>query len=70
MSIVLAGPEPEVVVGMSGHVPTLRRALRSLNVSDTPTNLKSMTANASIRGIFGNIHALSEARYINERVDR
>ncbi len=41
MAIVLAGPESEVVVGMSGHVPTLRRALRSIEVSDNPTQLDS-----------------------------
>lgn len=40
MAVVLAGPEPEVIVGMSGHVPTLRRALRSLSVSDNPTILE------------------------------
>ncbi len=40
MAIVLAGPEPEVVVGMSGHIPTLKRALRSINISDNPTKLR------------------------------
>lgn len=39
MAIVLAGSEPEVVSGMSGHVPTLKRALRSITVSDNPTEL-------------------------------
>lgn len=39
MAIVLAGAEPEVVVGMSGHVPTLKRALESITVSDNPTEL-------------------------------
>lgn len=39
MAIVLAGSEPEVVIGMSGHVPTLKRALRSIKVSDNPTSL-------------------------------
>jgi hypothetical protein len=41
MAIVLAGPEPEVIVGMIGHVPTLKRALRSIEVSDNPTELDS-----------------------------
>jgi hypothetical protein len=40
MAIILAGPEPEVVVGMSGHAPTLKRALRALTVSDNPTVLE------------------------------
>jgi von Willebrand factor type A domain/Aerotolerance regulator N-terminal len=40
MAIVLAGPEPEVVVGMSGHIPTLKRALRSIHVSDNPTKIQ------------------------------
>lgn len=40
MAIVLAGHEPEVVIGMSGHVPTLKRALRSIKVSDNPTALE------------------------------
>ena len=44
MAIVLAGPEPEVVVGMSGHVPTLKRALRSIMVSDNPTELTGRSA--------------------------
>ncbi|MDA1049548.1 MAG: VWA domain-containing protein [Planctomycetota bacterium] len=44
MAIVLAGPEPEVVIGMSGHVPTLKRALRSIKISDNPTQLDSAIA--------------------------
>ncbi|HEX4416130.1 MAG TPA: VWA domain-containing protein, partial [Lacipirellulaceae bacterium] len=40
LAIVTAGPEPEVVVGMTSHVPTLKRALRSLHVSDEPANLQ------------------------------
>ncbi len=39
LAIIAAGPEPEVVAGMSGHVPTLKRVLRGLTVSDSPTNL-------------------------------
>lgn len=39
MAIVLAGPEPEVLIGMSGHVPTLKRTLHSIKVSDNPTVL-------------------------------
>ena len=44
MAIVLAGREPEVVIGMSGHVPSLKRALRSIKVSDNPTELESAIA--------------------------
>jgi hypothetical protein len=40
LAIVSAGPEPEVVVGMTSHVPTLKRALRGLHVSDEPANLQ------------------------------
>jgi hypothetical protein len=39
LAIIAAGPEPEVVAGMNGHVPTLKRVLRGLTVSDGPTNL-------------------------------
>lgn len=39
MAIIAAGPQPEVVIGMSSHVPTLKRALRDIKVSDNPTNL-------------------------------
>ena len=39
LAIVSAGPEPEVVVGMTSHVPTLKRALHGLHVSDEPANL-------------------------------
>jgi hypothetical protein len=39
MAIVVAGPRPEVVIGMSSHVPTLKRALRGITVSDNPTDL-------------------------------
>lgn len=39
MAIVLSGPRPEVVLGMSSHAPTLKRALRELKVSDNPTEL-------------------------------
>ena len=41
MAIVLAGDSPEVVLGMSDHAPTLKRTLRSLKVSDNPTELQS-----------------------------
>ena len=41
LAIVIAGPSPEVVVGMSGHVPTLKRTLREIEPSDNPTNLTS-----------------------------
>jgi len=41
MAIVLAGPRPEVVVGMNGHVPTLKEALRRIQPSDNPTDVRS-----------------------------
>jgi hypothetical protein len=41
MAIVLAGSRPDVVLGMSGHVPTLKEAIRSIKVSDNPTGLNS-----------------------------
>ena len=41
MAIVLAGSRPDVVLGMSGHVPTLKEAIRSIEVSDNPTQLDS-----------------------------
>jgi hypothetical protein len=63
MAIVLAGPEPEVVVGMSGHVPTLKRALRSIPVTDNPTELalaielgKQLTGNHP----HGQVHVFSD----------
>lgn len=40
LAIVTAGPEPEVIVGMTSHVPTLKRALRGLHVTDEPANLQ------------------------------
>ena len=39
LAIVLAGPTPEVVVGMTGHIPTLRRALAQIQPTDNPTSL-------------------------------
>lgn len=41
MAIVLAGERPEVILGMSDHIPTLKRALRQIKVSDNPTKLES-----------------------------
>jgi hypothetical protein len=41
LAIVLAGPRPEVVVGMSGHIPTLKRALQAITPSDNPTLLST-----------------------------
>ncbi|MEM7316704.1 MAG: VWA domain-containing protein, partial [Planctomycetota bacterium] len=41
MAIVLAGPTPDVVIGMSSHVPTLKRSLEEIKVSDNPTQLQS-----------------------------
>ena len=39
VAIVLAGSTPEVIVGMSGHAPTLRDAINTLSFSDNPTHL-------------------------------
>ncbi|MFO0789792.1 MAG: VWA domain-containing protein [Pirellulales bacterium] len=44
LAIVAAGPQPEVVVGMSSHVPTLKRALDKIAVTDTPTDLTPAVA--------------------------
>lgn len=41
MAIVLAGSRPDVVLGMSGHVPTLKEAIGSIKVTDNPTRLES-----------------------------
>jgi len=40
LAIVVAGDRPRVVVGMSDHIPTLKRVLTDLKVSDAPTNLQ------------------------------
>jgi hypothetical protein len=39
VAVVLAGTIPEVVVGMTGHAPTLRHAIRDIPASDKPTSL-------------------------------
>ena len=41
MAIVLAGSRPDVVLGMSGHIPTLKEAIGSIKVTDNPTQLDS-----------------------------
>ena len=41
MAIVLAGSAPEVVVGMTGHAPTLRDAINGIHTSDNPTQIDS-----------------------------
>jgi hypothetical protein len=41
LAIITAGPQPEVVIGMTSHVPTLKRALRAISVSDNPTHLSA-----------------------------
>ena len=41
LAVVLAGPRPEVVLGMTSHVPTLKRTLESVQVSDNPTKTAS-----------------------------
>ena len=43
VAIISAGSRPEVVLGMAGHVPTLRRALDSVQPTDTPASLKAAT---------------------------
>src|SRR5262245_40566810 len=40
LAIVVAGDRPRVSVGMSDHIPTLKRVLADLKVSDSPTNLQ------------------------------
>ena len=44
VAIVLAGSTPEVVVGMSGHTPTLRDAVNAISFSDSPTHLTAAIA--------------------------
>jgi hypothetical protein len=39
LAVVLAGPQPEVVIGMSGHVPTLKRAVDGVAATDGPSAL-------------------------------
>lgn len=39
VAIVLAGKSPEVIVGMTGHIPTLRRAIDRIEISDATTHL-------------------------------
>lgn len=39
LAIVVAGDRPRVAVGMSQHIPTLKRVLADLKASDAPTNL-------------------------------
>lgn len=39
LAIVLSGTTPEVVIGMTSHVPTLQRALNGVKVTDNPTSL-------------------------------
>ena len=41
IAIVLAGSRPEVMVGMSGHAPTLRHAINGIPFSDNPTQLSA-----------------------------
>jgi hypothetical protein len=38
-AIVRAGNVPEVVVGMTGHAPTLRDSIKGIEFSDSPTSL-------------------------------
>lgn len=39
MAIIVAEARPRVAIGMSGHAPTLRRTLQTLQVSDQPTTV-------------------------------
>jgi hypothetical protein len=39
LAVVVAGAQPEVVVGMSGHIPTLKRAVEEIQPTDGPTAL-------------------------------
>ncbi len=39
VAIVSAGSRPEVVLGMAGHVPTLRRAIDSIQLTDAASSL-------------------------------
>lgn len=41
MALVLAGSRPEVLLGMTGHIPTLRRALDAAAVTDGPADLSA-----------------------------
>ena len=39
VAVVSAGSRPEVVLGMTGHVPTLRRAVDSIHLTDAASSL-------------------------------
>lgn len=41
MAIVQTGAAPEVLVGMTGHIPTLHEAISRIEHSDAPTRLRS-----------------------------
>lgn len=41
MAVIVANSNPEVLVGMTDHVPTLRDAIDSVHVRDTSTQLKT-----------------------------
>ena len=41
MAVVVAGDTPEVAVGMTGHIPTLRQAIQAVETSDKSTRLES-----------------------------
>jgi hypothetical protein len=40
-AVIVVGNNPEVVVGMTNHIPTLRRAIAGIIPADTPTQLDS-----------------------------
>ncbi len=44
VAIVLAGKHPDVILGMTNHVPTLRRAIDAIEISDLPTELDGAIA--------------------------
>lgn len=41
VAVVLAGSSPEVLVGMSGHAPTLSQAIERITFSDNSTEIKA-----------------------------
>lgn len=40
VAVIVAGKSPKVIVGLTGHIPTLRRALESVKVTDAGTHLE------------------------------
>lgn len=44
VAVISAGSRPEVILGMTGHVPTLRRAIDSIQLTDAVSSLESAIA--------------------------